>query len=99
MTMSSTSTRKSQMSASGTEVQIQTDVLTPQQTKYITLVGSDDPLQVQDVQLVQFAIAEAHSPATPPKLYPALRYKDQQTGRVTWSPLKSITSFSDGSTG
>ena len=38
--------------------------------------------------------AKAHSPITPTKLYPALRYRNE-FGRVVRTPLSKILSFSE----
>jgi hypothetical protein len=47
---------------------------------------------VQNCELVQFAVGEAHSPITPDRLYPSLRYKNEN-GKVVRTPLSKVLSF------
>ena len=49
---------------------------------------------VQSCELVQFAVGESHSPITPDKLYPALRYRNE-TGKVVRTPISKVLSFSE----
>jgi hypothetical protein len=44
--------------------------------------------------LVQFAVGEAHSPITPNKLDPTLRYKNE-FGKTVRTPLSKVLSFSE----
>lgn len=48
---------------------------------------------VSNVELVQFAIAEAASPPAPQKLFPALRYTDRQSGKSIVTPMSKVISF------
>lgn len=48
---------------------------------------------ITDCEFVQFAVGIAHSPMSPTKLYPTLRYKNEY-GRTTWTPLSNILSYS-----
>ena len=43
---------------------------------------------------VQFAVGEAHSPISPDRLYPSLRYKNEY-GKTVRTPLSKILSFSE----
>jgi hypothetical protein len=49
---------------------------------------------VTGCELVQFAVGEAHSPITPSKLYPTLRYRNE-AGKTVRTPLGKILSFSE----
>lgn len=50
---------------------------------------------VTDVQFVSgFAVGQANSPLTPTKLYPALRYQNEE-GMTVITPLRSVVSFSE----
>lgn len=55
---------------------------------------SDGWHNISDCTLVQFAIGESHSPMYPSKLYPTLRYKNEN-GTDVWTPLSNILSYSD----
>lgn len=47
---------------------------------------------VDDCEFIQFAVGTAHSPLTPSKVYPALRYRSG--GRDMVTPLNQVISFS-----
>ncbi len=58
-----------------------------------TILLADGPHRVQGGKLIQFAIGEGHSPVSPAKLYPTLRFEENGT---TWRvPLSQILAFSD----
>lgn len=78
---------------SGSDVAITVQGLDPREIKTIRL--SDGEHQVEDAELVQFVVGEAHSPISPTKVYPALRYVE--SGQEWTTPLSQITGFSAGS--
>ena len=49
---------------------------------------------ITECELVQFAVGESHSPITPSKLYPALRYKNEFS-KLVRTPLNKVLSFSE----
>lgn len=58
------------------------------------IVLADGPHRIENCELVQFAVGEAHSPISAPKFYPALRYSEEG---LTWrTPLAKVLSFADG---
>jgi hypothetical protein len=75
-----------------TQMNVTTDALDVREIRAIEL--PDGWHDVNSCELVQFAVGEAHSPISPTKLYPALRYKDQ-FGKVIRTPLAKILSFAD----
>jgi hypothetical protein len=75
-----------------TQVNVTTDAIDIHEIRAIELAsGWHD---VTNCELVQFAVGEAHSPITPTKLYPALRYKNE-FGKLVRTPLGKVLSFSD----
>ncbi|HEX5240398.1 MAG TPA: hypothetical protein VFW20_05320 [Candidatus Limnocylindrales bacterium] len=75
-----------------TNVKVTFDAIDTRQIRAIEL--ADGWHDVQGCELVQFAVGEAHSPITPDKLYPALRYRNE-TGKTVRTPLSKILSFSE----
>jgi hypothetical protein len=75
----------------GQEVSVEVEALDPSQIKQIRL--ADGVHKVENCEIVQFAIGEAHSPIAPAKLYPTLRYEENG---VTWrTPLSQVLGFND----
>jgi hypothetical protein len=77
-----------------TQVSVITDAMDTREIRSIEL--PDGWHDVTDCELVQFAVGEAHSPITPTKLYPALRYKNEFS-KLVRTPLNKILSFSEDS--
>ena len=77
-----------------TQISVTTDAMDTRDIRAIEL--ADGWHDVTDCQLVQFAVGEAHSPITPTKLYPALRYKNEFS-KLVRTPLSQILSFSEDS--
>ena len=75
-----------------TQVNVTTDAIDAREIRAIEL--PDGWHNVNECQLVQFAVGEAHSPITPTKLYPALRYKNE-FGKLVRTPLSKVLTFSD----
>lgn len=50
--------------------------------------------KVTGCELLQFAIGNSHSPISPQKLYPTLRYIDE-VGNEVYTPLAQVLSFSE----
>jgi hypothetical protein len=74
------------------QINVTFDAIDTKQIRAIEL--ADGWHDVQACELVQFAVGDAHSPITPDKLYPSLRYKNE-TGKVVRTPLSKILSFSE----
>lgn len=81
----------SPMTQTKQDVQIQTDVLDYANVRSILL--ADGWHDVSNCQPVHFAVAEAHSPLSPSKLYPAIRYESD--GRMVRTTLDKVLSWSD----
>jgi hypothetical protein len=75
-----------------TQINVTTDALDVREIRAIEL--ADGWHDVNSCELVQFAVGEAHSPITPGKLYPTLKYKDE-FGRLIRTPLTKVLSFAD----
>jgi len=75
-----------------TQINVTTDAIDPREIRAIQL--PDGWHNVTNCELVQFAVGEAHSPITPSKLYPALRYTNE-FGKLVRTPLGKVLSFSD----
>jgi hypothetical protein len=75
-----------------TQINVTTDAIDTREIRAIEL--ADGWHNVSDCELVQFAVGEAHSPITPDKLYPTLRYKNE-FGKLVRTPLKNVLSFSE----
>lgn len=75
-----------------TQINVTTDALDIREIRAIEL--ADGWHNVSNCELVQFAVGEAHSPITPTKLYPALRYKNE-FNKLVRTPLNKVLSFSD----
>lgn len=75
-----------------TQVSVTTDAIDTKELRSIEL--ADGWHEVQNCELVQFAVGESHSPITPFKLYPALRYQNER-GKTVRTPLSKILSFSE----
>ena len=75
-----------------TEVKVTTDAIDVSQLKAVEL--PDGWHDITGCELVQFVPGEPHSPMTPTKLYPALRYRNE-FGRTVRTPLSKILSFSE----
>jgi hypothetical protein len=79
-----------------TKINVTFDAMDTREIRAIEL--PDGWHDVQNCELVQFAVGEAHSPITPDKLYPALRYKNE-AGKLVRTPLRKILSFSEETQG
>ncbi len=79
-----------------TQVNVTTDAIDTKQLRSIEL--ADGWHDISNCQFVQFAVGEAHSPITPVRLYPSLRYTNEY-GKVVRTPLSKILSFSEDSQG
>ncbi len=77
---------------SSPQVSVTTDAIDTRQLRSIEL--ADGWHDISSCELVQFAVGEAHSPITPLKLYPALRYRNE-FGKMVRTPLNKILSFSE----
>ncbi len=75
-----------------TQVSVTTDAIDTKALRSIEL--ADGWHDISNCEFVQFAVGEAHSPITPVKLYPALRYTNEY-GKVVRTPLNKILSFSE----
>jgi hypothetical protein len=75
-----------------TQINVITDALDVREIRAIEL--ADGWHTVSNCELVQFAVGEAHSPISPTKLYPALRYKND-FNKLVRTPLNKVLSFSD----
>ena len=75
-----------------TQVKVITDAIDTREIRAIEL--PDGWHNVNDCELVQFAVGESHSPIIPAKLYPALRYKNE-FGKLVRTPLNKVLSFAD----
>lgn len=75
-----------------TQVNVTTDAIDIKDLRSIEL--ADGWHEVRNCELVQFAVGESHSPITPSRLYPALRYQNEYAKTVR-TPLSKILSFSD----
>ena len=75
-----------------TQVNATIDAIDVAQLQAIEL--ADGWHEVKSCEFVQFAVGEAHSPITPTKFYPALRYQDR-SGKTVRTPLNKVLSFSD----
>jgi hypothetical protein len=75
-----------------TQINVTTDAIDTREIRAIEL--ADGWHNVSDCELVQFAVGEAHSPITPDKLYPTLRYKNE-FGKLVRTPLNKVLSFSE----
>ena len=73
------------------QVKVTTDAIDTTEIRAIEL--ADGWHNVSECELVQFAVGESHSPITPTKLYPALRYQNEFSTLVR-TPLSKILSFS-----
>ncbi len=74
------------------QVSVTTDAIDTKMLRSIEL--ADGWHDISNCEFVQFAVGEAHSPITPVKLYPALRYTNEY-GKVVRTPLNKILSFSE----
>lgn len=72
------------------QVDVQTAALDVKTIKSIELPSGW--VNVAQCQLTQFAVGQAHSPISPAKLYPTLRYTSN--GKEVFTPLRNILSFS-----
>ncbi len=79
-----------------TQVNVTTDAIDTREIRAIEL--ADGWHDVTNCELVQFAVGTAHSPITPDKLYPTLRYNNE-FGKLVRTPLSKVLSFSDESQG
>ncbi len=77
-----------------TKINVTFDALDTKEIRAIEL--ADGWHDVTNCELVQFAVGEAHSPITPDKLYPVLRYRNESNKTVR-TPLSKILSYSDES--
>ncbi|HYL40329.1 MAG TPA: hypothetical protein VET90_03380 [Candidatus Binatus sp.] len=75
-----------------TNVNVTFDAIDTKQIRAIEL--ADGWHDVQNCELVHFAVGEAHSPITPDKLYPSLRYTNEN-GKLVRTPLSKVLSFSE----
>jgi hypothetical protein len=75
-----------------TKVNVTFDALDTREIRAIEL--ADGWHDVTNCELVQFAVGESHSPITPDRLYPSLRYKNE-FGKLVRTPLSKILSFSE----
>ena len=75
-----------------TQVKVTTDAIDTNDLRSIEL--ADGWHEVTNCEFVQFAIGEAHSPITPTKLYPTLRYRNE-FGKTVRTPLSQVLSFSE----
>jgi hypothetical protein len=75
-----------------TQITVTTDAIDTREIRAIELPNGWH--NVTSCELVQFAVGEAHSPITPTKLYPTLRYKNE-FNKLVRTPLNKILSFSD----
>jgi hypothetical protein len=75
-----------------TPISVTTEALDAREIRALEL--SDGWHDIANCELVQFAVGEAHSPITPNKLYPSLRYKNE-LGKVVRTPLSKVISFSE----
>lgn len=74
------------------KINVTFDALETREIRAIEL--ADGWHDVSNCELVQFAVGEAHSPITPDKLYPSLRYKNE-AGKLVRTPLSKVLSFSE----
>lgn len=79
------------MQATMDKIQANLDALDVKTIRTIRL--ADGVHAVTDCQFVQFAVGEAHSPISPSKFYPSLRYTEK--GQTWTTPLGAILGFSD----
>ena len=75
-----------------TKVSVVTDAIDTKQLRAIEL--ADGWHDITHCELVQFAVGESHSPITPFKLFPALRYENEY-GKTVRTPLSKVLSFSE----
>lgn len=75
-----------------TQVSVTTDGIDTKALRSIEL--ADGWHDITNCEFVQFAVGEAHSPITPFKLYPALRYQNEY-GKTVRTPLDKVLSFSE----
>ena len=75
-----------------TKVTVTTDAIDTRQLRSIEL--ADGWHDITNCEFVQFAVGEAHSPITPVRLYPSLRYQNEY-GKMVRTPLSKILSFSE----
>jgi len=75
-----------------TQVKITTDAIDPRNVRAIEL--ADGWHDITECELVQFAVGESHSPITPSKVYPALRYKNEFS-KLVRTPLNKVLGFSE----
>lgn len=78
-------------------VDVTTEAIDVSSLKSIEVAG-EGWRDIQNCELVQFAIGIAHSPISPQKLYPTLRYQDSK-GKQVRTPLSNVLSFSTESMG
>lgn len=78
--------------AMSSKIQVTFDAIDTREIRAIEL--ADGWHDVTNCELVQFAVGEAHSPITPDKLYPSLRYKNE-LGKLVRTPLSKVLSFSE----
>ena len=74
-----------------TQINVTTDAIDTREIRAIEL--ADGWHNVSNCELVQFAVGESHSPITPTKLYPSLRYTNE-FGKLVRTPLSKILSYS-----
>lgn len=87
---SATATRSSPSASQ--EVNVQVEAVSPDKIKTLRLADGDH--QVSDCTIVQFAVGESHSPITPGKLWPYVRYTDELTGQQFWTPFGAVLGLS-----
>jgi len=75
-----------------TKVTVTTDAIDTKQLRAIEL--ADGWHDITRCELVQFAVGESHSPITPFKLFPALRYENEY-GKTVRTPIGKVLSFSE----
>jgi hypothetical protein len=74
-----------------TPISVTTDAIDAKEIRALEL--PDGWHDISNCELVQFAVGEAHSPISPSKLYPALRYQNE-FGKLVRTPLSQVLSFS-----
>jgi hypothetical protein len=75
-----------------TPVSVTIDAIDVSQLRAIEL--ADGWHDINACEFVQFTVGEAHSPITPSKLYPALKYQDRN-GKTVRTLLSQVLSFSE----
>jgi hypothetical protein len=75
-----------------TQIDVTTDAIDTKELRAIEL--ADGWHDISGCELVQFAVGEAHSPITPARLFPTLRYQNEY-GKTVRTPLNKVLSFSE----